>query len=189
MSKSPITSPLGDAERSATGAVLQATLVDLIDLSLIAKQAHWNVVGPNFRSAHLQLDELVAAARQFVDEVAERANAIGISPNGKVKTVLESSGIPEYPDNGHPGSADRDQPGAGEAALDVAGPDRQDVNPTPDPATRRRGPAAENPRVPLPGLAGSLLSTTHRPVHKSISHPYLSVPAGCRDLAGACNRC
>lgn len=99
MTKSPITSPLGDAEREATGAVLQATLVDLIDLSLIAKQAHWNVVGTNFRSAHLQLDELVSAARQYVDDVAERANAIGISPNGKAKTVVESSGIPDYPEN------------------------------------------------------------------------------------------
>jgi starvation-inducible DNA-binding protein len=99
MSKSPITSPLGDTERESTGAILQATLVDLIDLSLIAKQAHWNVVGPNFRSAHLQLDELVAASRQYVDDVAERANAIGVSPNGKTKTVLESSGIPDYPDN------------------------------------------------------------------------------------------
>ncbi len=99
MAKSPITSPLGDAEREATGAVLQATLVDLVDLSLIAKQAHWNVVGSNFRSAHLQLDELVDAARQYVDDVAERANAIGISPNGKAKTVVESSGIPAYPDN------------------------------------------------------------------------------------------
>jgi starvation-inducible DNA-binding protein len=99
MTKSPITSPLADAEREATGAVLQSTLVDLIDLSLIAKQAHWNVVGQNFRSAHLQLDELVTAARQYVDDVAERANAIGISPNGKAKTVVESSGIPEYPAN------------------------------------------------------------------------------------------
>jgi starvation-inducible DNA-binding protein len=99
MTKSPITSPLGDSEREATGAVLQATLVDLIDLSLIAKQAHWNVVGTNFRSAHLQLDELVTAARQYVDDVAERANAIGISPNGKAKTVLESSGVPDYPEN------------------------------------------------------------------------------------------
>jgi len=99
MTKSPITSPLPEADRTSTGAVLQATLVDLVDLSLIGKQAHWNVVGPNFRSAHLQLDELVTAARQFVDEVAERANAVGVSPNGKTRTVLESSGIPEYPDN------------------------------------------------------------------------------------------
>ena len=99
MTKSPITSPLGDAERETTGAVLQATLVDLIDLSLVGKQAHWNVVGTNFRSAHLQLDELVTASRQFVDDVAERANAIGVSPNGKARTVVESSGIPDYPDN------------------------------------------------------------------------------------------
>jgi len=99
MTKSPITSPLGDGEREATGAVLQATLVDLVDLSLIAKQAHWNVVGTNFRSAHLQLDELVSATRTFTDDVAERANAIGISPNGKAKTVVASSGIPDYPDN------------------------------------------------------------------------------------------
>jgi starvation-inducible DNA-binding protein len=102
MTKSPITSPLGDTERETTGAVLQATLVDLVDLSLIAKQAHWNVVGQNFRSAHLQLDELVSAARQYTDDVAERANAIGISPNGKARTVVESSGIPEYPDNWQP---------------------------------------------------------------------------------------
>ncbi|MGW3966259.1 Dps family protein [Amycolatopsis sp. NPDC005003] len=99
MSKSPIKSPLSEADKEITGNALQATLVDLVDLSLIAKQAHWNVVGPNFRSAHLQLDELVNTARQYVDEVAERANAIGVSPNGKAKTVVESSGVPEYPDN------------------------------------------------------------------------------------------
>ncbi|GAB3460011.1 Dps family protein [Actinophytocola sediminis] len=99
MTKSPITSPLSDSERKSTGGVLQATLVDLIDVSLIAKQAHWNVVGAHFRSAHLQLDELVTAARTYVDEVAERANAIGVSPNGKASTVVGNSGMPEYPDN------------------------------------------------------------------------------------------
>jgi starvation-inducible DNA-binding protein len=99
MTTSPIKSPLSAADKEITGNALQATLVDLVDLSLIAKQAHWNVVGANFRSAHLQLDELVTTARQYTDEVAERANAIGVSPNGKAKTVVASSGIPEYPDN------------------------------------------------------------------------------------------
>ncbi|WP_037361399.1 Dps family protein [Amycolatopsis orientalis] len=99
MTTSPIKSPLSDADKEITGNALQATLADLIDLSLIAKQAHWNVVGQNFRSAHLQLDELVSTARQYVDEVAERAAAIGISPNGKAKTVVSTSGAPEYPDN------------------------------------------------------------------------------------------
>ncbi|WP_328612946.1 DNA starvation/stationary phase protection protein [Amycolatopsis sp. NBC_00355] len=99
MTTSPIKSPLSDADKEITGNALQATLVDLVDLSLIAKQAHWNVVGANFRSAHLQLDELVTTAREYVDQVAERANAIGVSPNGKAKTVVESSGVPDYPDN------------------------------------------------------------------------------------------
>ncbi|NKQ55303.1 DNA starvation/stationary phase protection protein [Amycolatopsis sp. K13G38] len=99
MANSPISSPLTASDKEITGNVLQSTLVDLIDLSLIAKQAHWNVVGANFRSVHLQLDELVSTARTYVDEVAERANAIGVSPNGKAKTVVESSGLPEYPDN------------------------------------------------------------------------------------------
>ncbi|GAA1942843.1 DNA starvation/stationary phase protection protein [Amycolatopsis minnesotensis] len=99
MANSPIKSPLSESDKEITGNALQATLVDLVDLSLIAKQAHWNVVGANFRSAHLQLDELVATARQYTDEVAERANAIGVSPNGKAKTVVESSGVPEYPAN------------------------------------------------------------------------------------------
>jgi starvation-inducible DNA-binding protein len=99
MTTSPIKSPLAEADREITGNALQATLVDLVDLSLIAKQAHWNVVGANFRSAHLQLDELVTTAREYVDQVAERANAIGVSPNGKAKTVVESSGLLDYPDN------------------------------------------------------------------------------------------
>ena len=94
---SPITSPLSDADKASVGAVLQATLVDLIDMSLVAKQAHWNVVGKNFRSVHLQLDELVTTARTYTDEVAERAAALGISPDGKAKTVAAGSGVPEFP--------------------------------------------------------------------------------------------
>ncbi|HEX4722895.1 MAG TPA: DNA starvation/stationary phase protection protein [Pseudonocardiaceae bacterium] len=97
MSASPVTGPLGDQARDATGSALQATLVDLIDLSLIAKQAHWNVVGTNFRSVHMQLDELVATARQYVDDVAERASALGVAPTGMAKTVASDSGLPEYP--------------------------------------------------------------------------------------------
>jgi starvation-inducible DNA-binding protein len=98
MTKSPISSPLGQAEKEAVGAVLQSTLVDLIDLSLVAKQAHWNVVGKNFRSVHLQLDDLFDTARTYTDEVAERASALGVSPNGKARTVAEHSGILDFPE-------------------------------------------------------------------------------------------
>jgi DNA-binding ferritin-like protein len=49
--------PLG-AERQAVAVELQAMLVDLLDLTLIGKHAHWNVEGPHFRSVHRELDEL-----------------------------------------------------------------------------------------------------------------------------------
>ncbi|WP_406688205.1 DNA starvation/stationary phase protection protein [Saccharopolyspora sp. ID03-671] len=93
----PITGPLGDADREITGEVLQDTLLDLIDLHLVAKQAHWNVVGRFFRDVHLQLDELVTAARGYADDVAERSVAIGVSPDGRAATVAKGSGIPDFP--------------------------------------------------------------------------------------------
>ncbi|SDK30845.1 starvation-inducible DNA-binding protein [Actinopolyspora mzabensis] len=94
--KGPITSPLADSERDITAKSLQATLVDLVDLHLVAKQAHWNVVGSDFRSVHLQLDELVSNARDFADSVAERAATIGVPPDARAGTVAESSGVPEF---------------------------------------------------------------------------------------------
>jgi starvation-inducible DNA-binding protein len=91
-------SPLGDADRSVTGKALNAALVDLVDLSLVGKQAHWNLMGRNFRSLHLQLDEVVLTARTFADEIAERAVAIGASPDARAATVASVSGLPAHPE-------------------------------------------------------------------------------------------
>jgi len=46
-------SPIADQARVEAGNHLQATLVELIALSLIGKQLHWNIVGPGFRELHL----------------------------------------------------------------------------------------------------------------------------------------
>jgi starvation-inducible DNA-binding protein len=86
-----VKSPLSDDDRKVTGTVLQESLVDLIDLHLLAKQAHWNLTGRNFRSIHLQLDEVVAFARKYADEVAERAAAIGVNPDGRARMVADHS--------------------------------------------------------------------------------------------------
>ncbi|MFF4607426.1 Dps family protein [Streptomyces sp. NPDC001339] len=95
---SVVKSTLSDEDRRAVGYALQGALVDLVDLSLVAKQVHWNVVGPRFRSVHLQLDDVVATARQHADTVAERASAIGVTPDGRASTVAETSGISEVQD-------------------------------------------------------------------------------------------
>jgi starvation-inducible DNA-binding protein len=76
-----------------TVPTLQAALVDLIDLSLLAKQAHWNVHGTNFRSVHLQLDEVLDDLRTWQDDVAERVAAVGGAPDGRAGTVAASSKV------------------------------------------------------------------------------------------------
>jgi len=78
-------------------ANLQQLHVDLIDLHVVGKQAHWNVVGKNFRDLHLQLDEVVDAARDFSDTVAERMRALYVTPDGRAKTVAEQSSIADFP--------------------------------------------------------------------------------------------
>lgn len=79
------------------GANLQAVLVDLIELSMQGKQAHWNVVGRNFRDTHRQLDDIIDAARVFSDTVAERMRALHAVPDGRSDVVAETTTLPEYP--------------------------------------------------------------------------------------------
>jgi starvation-inducible DNA-binding protein len=77
---------------------LQAVLADLIELHIQGKQAHWNIVGTNFRDLHLQLDEIVDAARQFADDMAERMRALHALPDGRSATVAESTSLAQFPE-------------------------------------------------------------------------------------------
>jgi starvation-inducible DNA-binding protein len=78
-------------------ADLQRVLVDVIELHLQGKQAHWNVVGANFRDLHLQLDELVDAAREASDKVAERLRALDAIPDGRSDTIAATTTLPQFP--------------------------------------------------------------------------------------------
>lgn len=69
---------------------LQHSLIELIDLGLHAKQAHWNVIGPNFRPLHAQFDEIADMARLTADAIAERLAALEVSPDGTLGAVCES---------------------------------------------------------------------------------------------------
>ncbi|MFI5687399.1 Dps family protein [Streptomyces sp. NPDC051636] len=94
---SVVKSPLSDADLKTVSEALQGALVDLVDLGLVAKQIHWNIVGPRFRSIHLQLDEVVDTARAHSDTVAERASTLGVPPDGRAATVADRSGIAAAP--------------------------------------------------------------------------------------------
>lgn len=77
---------------------LQKVLTDLIELHLQGKQAHWNIVGTNFRDLHLQLDEVITNVRLFADETAERMRALHALPDGRSATVSAQTRLGQFPD-------------------------------------------------------------------------------------------
>jgi len=87
----------GFTASSTLAANLQAVLVDLLDLAIQGKQAHWNVVGRNFRDTHRQLDEIIEDARTFSDTIAERMRALHAVPDGRSATIAKTSSLPEFP--------------------------------------------------------------------------------------------
>ena len=96
---------LDHTDREAIGIELQKALVTLIDLALIGKHAHWNVVGPKFRSLHLQLDDMIDTWRQAADAVGERAAALGHSPDGRPDTVAARTPLTSLAEGPQPGSS------------------------------------------------------------------------------------
>lgn len=93
--------PAASAELSRD---LQRVLVDLVELHLQAKQAHWNVLGPNFRDLHLQLDEVTDAAREAGDAIAERLRALRGTPDGRSVTVAGTTTLAVFPQGERPGA-------------------------------------------------------------------------------------
>ena len=91
-------SVLAPEVKQRSAPLLQGALVDLIDLALQAKQAHWNLIGKNFRSVHLQLDEIIDQVRTASDDVAERLVTIGVAADGRAATVAESSCLAAFPE-------------------------------------------------------------------------------------------
>ncbi|WP_293002104.1 DNA starvation/stationary phase protection protein [Mycobacterium sp.] len=87
----------GTTASSSLSDNLQRALTDLIELHLTGKQAHWNIVGTNFRDLHLQLDELVEFARGASDDVAERMRALNAVPDGRSDTVASNTTLPQFP--------------------------------------------------------------------------------------------
>ena len=100
MNADTMTTPSINLAFTASAALsdnLQRVLTDLIALELVGKQIHWNIVGPNFRDVHLNLDDVVDIAREGSDEVAERMRAINAVPDGRPATVAADATVPTLP--------------------------------------------------------------------------------------------
>ena len=77
--------------------ILEARLVDGIDLGLITKQAHWNLKGPQFIGIHLMLDTFRAEQDEWVDTIAERIVQLGGTAKGTTQAVAKGTSLEAYP--------------------------------------------------------------------------------------------
>lgn len=85
-------------KRKKLSVILNQTLADLSDLKSHAKQAHWNLRGPNFVSYHKLADKVADGADGLVDTVAERCIQLGGYVYGLTSHAAKNSGLPKFPE-------------------------------------------------------------------------------------------
>jgi starvation-inducible DNA-binding protein len=88
---------LGESTRREVIHTLNQRLADAIDLQGQAKQAHWNVKGPNFIALHKLFDDVHGAVDEYVDLLAERVVQLGGIADGILRSVADRSTLPDYP--------------------------------------------------------------------------------------------
>lgn len=77
--------------------LLNQILADLLDLFAQTKFAHWNVKGPNFIALHELFDRLAGTCLAAIDELAERAAALGGIAHGTIRQAASTSRLAELP--------------------------------------------------------------------------------------------
>lgn len=85
------------ADRAKAIKLLNQHLADASDFWSQAKQAHWNVKGPDFWQLHKLFDDVAGEAAAWVDQFAERVTALGGYATGTVRMAASSSRLPEFP--------------------------------------------------------------------------------------------
>lgn len=83
--------------RTQVISIINQALAEVFDLYSQTKQAHWNVKGPNFFQFHELFDKLAEMIFPFVDELAERATALGGIAKGTARMAATSSNLAESP--------------------------------------------------------------------------------------------
>ena len=83
--------------RIQVAGILQVHLALAIDLTLQAKQAHWNVKGPSFIALHELFDKTAEEAEEHVDLLAERIVQFGGIAEGTIQATFKRTVLPVYP--------------------------------------------------------------------------------------------
>jgi starvation-inducible DNA-binding protein len=76
---------------------LAPLLADATDLTLQAKQAHWNVRGPSFIALHQLFDSVYGHAGEWADSIAERIAQLGGAVPGTLQAAHAATRLTVYP--------------------------------------------------------------------------------------------
>jgi starvation-inducible DNA-binding protein len=87
------------ALRTRMAELLNGRLADAIDLGAQAKQAHWNVKGPNFIALHELFDKIAEHVEDHIDTLAERITSLGGTAHGTIAVVSRTTSLKPYPDD------------------------------------------------------------------------------------------
>lgn len=88
---------ISDGSRAAVVTILNALLADEYVLYTKTRNYHWNVVGPQFNDLHKFFEKQYEAVDGLIDEVAERARALGGHALGTLTEFAKETRLPEQP--------------------------------------------------------------------------------------------
>ena len=88
---------LDEAKRQGVTNILTALLADEYVLYTKTRNYHWNVIGPQFNDLHKFFEAQYEELDDTVDEVAERARALGARAFGTLEEFREHTRLKETP--------------------------------------------------------------------------------------------
>jgi starvation-inducible DNA-binding protein len=86
---------LKDGARTSVVKILNTLLADEFVLYTKTRRFHWNVVGSDFSELHKFFEAQYDEVDEIIDEVAERARALGGTASGSLKEFIAASRIEE----------------------------------------------------------------------------------------------
>ena len=88
---------LSDKDRAGVVRLLNTTLADEYVLYTKTRNFHWNVVGPQFNDLHKFFEQQYTELNVIVDDVAERARALGGRALGSLAEFSAHARLKERP--------------------------------------------------------------------------------------------
>src|SRR5689334_24926089 len=88
---------LNDGQRAGVAEILNALLADEYVLYTKTRNYHWNVVGPQFNDLHKFFEAQYTQLNDIVDDVAERARALGGPAAGTLVEFARLTRLAEQP--------------------------------------------------------------------------------------------